>query len=185
MSEPVIEAMHPTWIKIICSFLIVYTDCRRLRTGRGHNSRIKMIVNNLEGLDLDVDGHDLDDGDATDIEYRNEKKSVHHVRTMIHLQDASKTMTSLFPDEVCPSDEGKEAFNSCLKQNLTQTKTHGFAPSQRPSIMFSLLSGPTRTDFNGLKIQLLLLDEMLLKVPKRRFYLTAKSNTAVSQNGLP
>lgn len=61
MSEPVINSMKPTWSNIIHSFLVVYTNCRGPRTGRGLNSRIKAVVKNIEGLDLAVDDENADD----------------------------------------------------------------------------------------------------------------------------
>lgn len=46
MSESVISAMLQTWVKIILSFLVLYTNCKRPRTERALNSRIKAIFNN-------------------------------------------------------------------------------------------------------------------------------------------
>lgn len=58
--------MIQTWMNIIHSFLVTYTECKRPRAGCGTNYRIMDIVNNLE----DFDGDDLlkpdDNGDDED-----------------------------------------------------------------------------------------------------------------------
>ena len=58
MSSSVIEKFHATWVNIIHSFLVVYTNCKRPRHSRGHSSRVQAIIRNVEGLDLHDDPED-------------------------------------------------------------------------------------------------------------------------------
>lgn len=89
LAEANIGALHPTWIKIISSLLLVYTKCWRPRTGSDHNSRVKMFLNNLEGIDLNVNGNGRHDADAPDAELKPETNVAgFHVPTMMHLQNA-------------------------------------------------------------------------------------------------
>lgn len=78
-------------------------------------------------------------------------------------------MTGLFPDHTSTSREEHEAFKYLLKKILTQMETHSFEPSLRTSILFSFLIGTPRTACNGLKLQLLSLEEMLYDVGKNLF----------------
>lgn len=64
MPETVINTMKHASIKIIHSFLVLYTNCRRPHLSRGVIPQMMMMINNIEGLVLDCDldpNHDVDD----------------------------------------------------------------------------------------------------------------------------
>lgn len=53
MSETVINTINPTWVISIHSFLVLYNNCRRPLQSLGVSSRIKILINNIQGLNLD------------------------------------------------------------------------------------------------------------------------------------
>lgn len=53
MSETVLNDMSETGVDIVHSVLVIYTGCKRSRSGRVINSRINAMLNNIEDLDLD------------------------------------------------------------------------------------------------------------------------------------
>lgn len=54
MSEPVISGMNQTWLNIIETFFVLYTNCKNNRTERELSPRIKAFLNNIEGFDQEV-----------------------------------------------------------------------------------------------------------------------------------
>lgn len=86
MSEPVLATMHQTWINILHAFLVVYTGCKRPRSERGINSRMKAVVNNLEGLDLQPKNDERQDAsDDDDSEPGNKKHHGDRAPTILDL----------------------------------------------------------------------------------------------------
>lgn len=63
--------------------------------------------------------------------------------------------------------ENNEALNARIETIVTQLGTLGFEPCLRPSVTFSLITGPACTACNGLKLQTLSLEEMLDEVRKK------------------
>lgn len=57
-SSPVIVKLHTTWVNIIHSFLVIYTNYKRPCNSRGHSSRVQAIICVVEGLDLHEDSND-------------------------------------------------------------------------------------------------------------------------------
>lgn len=55
-SEPILNELSPMGLKVIHTLLVLYKNCKRPRSGRGVSSSVRMIVNNIEGLNLDVSG---------------------------------------------------------------------------------------------------------------------------------
>lgn len=53
MSKLGLTVMHPTLINIIHSFMVSCTDGKRPRTNLGRNTRTRMIIQNIKGLNLD------------------------------------------------------------------------------------------------------------------------------------
>lgn len=122
-----------------------------------------MIIRNFEGLDLEhVGPHDSEDGKAEE-----DRMNTLPTPTTHYLQNAINTMTLLFPDDVRPTGADAEALNSRLEPIIEQIETLFSRPSQRSSILFSLLTGPTRKACKYLKLHDMELVNMLVEVWKR------------------
>lgn len=90
--------MNKTSINIVHSFLVLCTNYKLPPAGRGTNSRIKPIVNNLEGLDLDESTNNVEVRDDHEVE----KKNTNPEPTIYDLQKSIKKMTGLFLDGTLP-----------------------------------------------------------------------------------
>lgn len=123
------------------------------------------MVNNIEGLGLDID----DDLTKYDDEKKNEHKDhKKQDKTTVHdLQNAMKTMTSLFLEKNRPTDDENEPCNSRVEPIVDQMKDFEISESHKPSVLFSLLPGPARKDCKILKRHALPLEQMLDEIRKK------------------
>lgn len=108
MSEAVVGSMNQILINIAHSFLFIYTDFKRPCAGRGTKSRIKTIVNKIEGFNLD---HFLKPDDDVNHDDDKSKKNKTKSKPKIYdLQNSVKTINGLFSEAICPTVKKKGAF---------------------------------------------------------------------------
>ena len=140
-----IETFNDTWINILHSFLVVFTNCKLPRTRR--KSRKSCIMENVEGFDLEgfeenkdhIAGpiHSLQDENVTDDIARTEF-------SLSDMQRAISTMSNLFPEATRPTGEESEPFTFRLNQVLEQMDSMMFPKRSRSHILYALLRGKAR-----------------------------------------
>lgn len=119
---------------------MIYTGCKRPRACRGPNYLVKAITHNLEGLDLD----NADDGKDDDKDDHKNKDNKDSAQAINDLSKALQVLTVLFPEEKRPTGDENEAFTSRLTPILQHIETLNIQKNQRPSVLLTLLSVPTR-----------------------------------------
>lgn len=151
---------------MVQSFLIIYTGCKRPHSGLVINSRIKAMVNNIEGIDLDVFNTD-DIDDITEKKTDSVKGPSSHERTILDLQNAIKTISSPFPEDACPKGEEYESFTSRIEPIVGQMENLSINPYHRYSVMFALLTGSAPVACKFLKLRSLSLGDMISDIKKK------------------
>lgn len=63
---PLIISFQPPWINTLHSFLVIYTSCKRPRSGHGISSCPKVMICIIEHLDSNLDGKDKKIYDTSD-----------------------------------------------------------------------------------------------------------------------
>lgn len=168
MSSTVIDKIHTTWVNIIHSFLVVYTDCKRPRNSRGHSSRVQAIVRNIEGLDLE-EAKDVGVEKQSEERPKDQDLDRRQEPSLFDLSKSIQSMTALFPDTSRPTGEEKETFSSKLTPIIEQMETLDISEVHRPSVLFSLLppNTPARNACNKLNLKSITISEMVYEVKKK------------------
>lgn len=162
MPEFVLNAMHYTRTKTLHAFLFVCTGCTRPRAGQDLSSRIKEVVNNLDGLDLHPENDEENDAsDNRDSKLENETHTGNRAPTRMDLQNAVKTITSLLPEDTRLAGEEREPFILRLDLTFKELETPGLAPSHHSSVLFLLLMESARKACKELNLHSLSLHAMI------------------------
>lgn len=90
-------------------------------------------------------------------------------------------MTGLFPEATRPTCEENEAFVTCLNPIVEQMQTIEMNPSHRPSVLFSLLTGPPRLSYKHFHLSKISLDEMIDAVKKKILFYCEIKNRSITR----
>ena len=146
-SKSVLKTFPETWINILHSFLVVFTNCKYPRTR--HKSRIACIYDNIEGYDLiEEESRFHADSDPKQNREDAEREMDNHQEqeefSLSNMQRAISTMTNLFPESTRPTGEDSEPFYFKLHAILEQMESLSFPTQARTHILYSLLRGKAR-----------------------------------------
>lgn len=145
MAEDDLPEYNKTWLNIIHSFIVVYTNCSRATRGRGANG-LQSILRNLEGRDI-ID----ENGEISSLrtEPHKTKPKLKYERStekssFFDMQKGIQAMASLFPENNRPTGDKTENFTVKINPMIDQMDALYILSLHRSAVLFSLLSDKDR-----------------------------------------